>query len=327
MDDCEGQILPGIMQDTGTYEFRQAAASKLKDYSKGAEFDQVWEITDLQLPYFDMIYSPYLYCGAKSGEDLYEKAFTTDCVRISSQEFNNILKLNIQCLLNNYRASVLVCVADNIDGRVGINFELGVGQFLPIPTVIDLEGGESGICCKKIPLPKSKKDGLIQKVYDGNTMPWKVLGRLDDYHKKSSKKEWPISELNRLLPNEYASVTTMDIYNKFLATVDFCANIDFYIWVGGCAEQWLVWPERHCQALEYEMLSWMQQQCDETGKACEMDDVVRKFEMYEYLPDNLMQRPNVYLGTFKEAMKLCKPYLTSVSNGTFTLDESIFGSC
>lgn len=324
MDDCDEEILPGILQDTGTYEFRQAKHDRLHNFSSSYEHNLVWELKDLQFPYFDLAYSPYVYHGRKSGEALYKQEFTTDAVSISDPHFKDIIQLNTLSLLNHVRASVLVYVADEFDDELGVTFNIGVGQFIPVPTVVSITGSKSGIYCKKTNKLQSNQDGLLQKLYDGNIPHWKILGRLQDYHKKSSRKEWPITELNRLLPDNYTSVTTIDILNKFLHIVDFCGNVDFYIWMGGCTEFWLLWPERRCQAIEYEMLMWTQQEYEETNRRCTVEETIKKFQMYLGTPDNVMKRPNVYLGTSKEAMKLCKPFATSVSNGTFTLAEECF---
>lgn len=301
---------PGIHVDI-SYEVKQQIINKFNGCTSSYEYDErigVWRIQNAKLELFDIIYSPYLYSGEKFGKELYNNEINSEYIEVVDQNFTSLLNLNTTALLNNTRIKVLVVVAGKNELGSSMNFEIGVGQYIPSP-VTDLKG----VYCRKLNSVKSNNDGIVQEIYDGNITSWKVLGDIKKFWKSNNKN--PVKALNYLLPEGLSCVTTLDVFSKLMHIVDFCGNIDFYIWMGGCVEQWLIWPEVACKPLEMAHIEFIQN--SGASKKCTMTDVIKQFELYE---GQGMFRSNVYLGTFHDMVEVAMPFFSEASNGVFTLD-------
>lgn len=328
MDNCGDTGLPLIPEvDELPGEQQKKLLERLQKHTIHWEYQKrptpSWVLTGVTEQFFDTIYSPYTYVMDEDFDDLYEDKYHAAYIQIIDQSFKTLVTKNVECVLRDTRETVLLLVTVNREGKILIDCSYGIGQFLPSPVVNEDYVLYSKNFCKVTSC--TMQQSTLER-YEGSYLSWNTLDKLRNYAKKCAKKEWLIHEVNSLLPNNAMCVSTLDVLNRLLYVVDFCSNLDFYLWMGPIVESWQTWPERGCEPLTYAHLRQAEAFFEKTGDLLSFTDIVLKNNLQDTsLMDNIFKRKNLYLGCPKEIIHEAMPFYTSVANGVFTLSDELLG--
>ena len=316
MDDCgDYEILPGIMRGDTDYEGKKLLAEKLDNHCQSWGYvgspRNYWTLKGVNTEYFDNVYSPYIYHIIQHQSDLYEKVFTPNYVDMVDPYFTVIINIQKQCVEVGKRQSMLICVVTEQQKELNINFDLGIGQFLPTPICNDT----GVVYLRKHTEKQSVWDSqTICDVYDGNVPTWVSKYDLVTAYNKCSKGEWPIVSINGMLNNSFTCVSTIDVLNRLLLMVDLCGNIDFYFWLGNCVEMWTIWPEINCENITAAHFRDIEKDIPRDFETMLNEHRLLRREL------SMFKRPNLYLGCNEKVVKEALPFYSFVSNGLFTLE-------
>ena len=319
MDDCgDYEILPGVFKDdTTSYEFRNILTTKLDEFCETWNKDKgYWTLQGLHLEYFDFVFCPFVVHIEKAVRDLYAKKYSPNYIQISDPVFNVLLDMNIRYMQTGKRGRVLLAIGEQSSGTIKINFDIGIGQFIPFSS-FDMS---NDLYIRECEVKESVGDGqYISCAYDGNYKKWstiKILNELEEY----TENEWPIIQYNKKLQATHTCISTLDVFQRLLLVADLCKNVDFYFWLGEMNCVWPLWSEVSCDCITLPDLTKLTKYVEENApESINLEGFLGLLELIN--PTGSFKRSNVYLGFEDNSVKRATAFASFVSNGIFTLSK------